>query len=944
MQENRAFDHYFGTMAGVRGFNDANLQTNNGVPVWKQLSPSKEAQYISPWYINYLGGTWPEATQCMLSGSNSWYNNHAAWNHGTNDHWAVNNTPYSIGFYKRQDLPTQWSLAENWVIGDMYQEAVVASTSPNRVVWQSGSINVPGGPQAPDQGGNPYIDNNETPGCEKGGINCYPLKWKTAAEHYEDAGVDWQVFQDADNFDDNPLAWFKQFQDAKKDSSLYNRGIKGQSLNTFYARAANGTLPEVSYINKIAEAIVKSPKYSKTALIVSYDETGGWFDHVDPFRSPDGTAGEWLDDPYDQVGRTFAGPGFRVPFYIISPWTRKGGVYTEHADHNSQLLFIEKWQAAKGRNVTTKEMVAWRRENMGDLVGAFDFENPDTSVPNLPNAPEPHKDSKGNYDGSSHCKDQYPKQQPPVPYKGEGVITDMPALVEKGFKPIRGKLTEGRFLVLEMNGFALTAGSRCGSKDGVCLTKATDKHETAAQRWVAHVSKLGGTEFTFSSSVDGQYICESEKLCGQKEKAMKFNVGFTPSKGYCFKMTKGGQYMVASSSGVLSQSGSQGDWKGAADGAHDIGRVAGQADGLLPQTSRAHFRGKCPAELPGGELEDEGPEHGEAGLRHGDGVAGRPHVEDTDEDEDEAHARHAPDVDGAAAEPGHEDEPVHQTPDERQAGAAEGERVRGARAETHLREEVGAVVREADAAEDLAGEDDAGNLGAAQLGALEAVPVARADAQLLLEVVGVDDHGEGLARVHVGRLLGLEAPQRCLGLVEPAHAHEVPGGLGREVDEGHEEDGPHPLDGKGDLVPPLVGARGEALEDAGGDELADDEAHVGVRGHVGAQRHGEHLGGVGGRRGGEDAPGEAAEDLADDQRGEVGREEDDEDEGRQREERAELHAPRAVLGDEVAADEAADDGADVGALRQAGLPRWRELVAGRGLGRDADKVAVSDEE
>ncbi|GJN81972.1 hypothetical protein PLIIFM63780_005508 [Purpureocillium lilacinum] len=579
MQENRAFDHYFGTMAGVRGFNDANLQTNNGVPVWKQKSPSRDADYVTPWYINYLGGDWNGATQCMLAGSNGWYNNHAAWNHGTNDCWATDNTPYSIGFYKRQDIPTQWALAEGWVIGDMYQESVIASTSPNRVVWSSGSINVPGSPQRPDQGGNPYIDNNETPGCENG-INCYPLKWKTAAEYYEDAGVSWQVYQDADNFDDNPLAWFEQFQQAKKGSSLYEKGMKGRSLSTFYAQAANGTLPEISYIigpaelaehppysphdgawlqNKIVEAVTKSPKYSKTALIISYDETGGWFDHVDPYRSPEGTIGEWLNDPYGQVGHTFAGPGFRVPFYIISPWTRKGGVYTEHSDHNSQLLFIEQWQAAKGRNVTTREMVEWRRDHMGDLVAAFDFDHPDTSLPSLPNAPEPHKDGNGNYDGSSHCKSQYPNQQPPVPYKGNGVISDIPGLVEKGFKPVRGKLTEGRFLVPEINGQALTSGSACGSQDGICATKATDKHDSAGQRWVAHVLELGGTEFILSNAADGRYICNSEKLCNDKGDAMKFEVGFTPSKGYSFRMGSG-HYLLASVDGDLQESDNQHFW------------------------------------------------------------------------------------------------------------------------------------------------------------------------------------------------------------------------------------------------------------------------------------------------------------------------------------------------------------------------------------------------
>jgi phospholipase C len=374
-------------MAGVRGFADPNVHYNGKHPVWDQVTNptlTKDSDFFHPWYLNYLGGNWTEATQCMNAGSNGWTENQLAFNGGANDHWAVNNTPWSIGFYKREDLPVHFALAEEWIVGDMYQEGVIASTNPNRVTWVSGSINVPGGPQKPDEGGNPYIDNNETPGCESGGINCYPLKWKTTAEMYEQAGVSWQVYQDADNFDDNPLAWFEQFQNAPVGSPLHSKGMQGLSLDTFYAQAANGTLPEISIIvgpaelsehpphspndgawlqRKVAEAVITSPKYSKTALFISYDETGGWADHVIPFHSPVDTPGEWLTDPTTGIGHTFQGPGFRLPFWIISPFTRHGGVYTEHCDHNSQIMFIEQWQAAKGRNVTTDEMVPWRRQN-----------------------------------------------------------------------------------------------------------------------------------------------------------------------------------------------------------------------------------------------------------------------------------------------------------------------------------------------------------------------------------------------------------------------------------------------------------------------------------------------------------------------------------------------------------------------------------------------------
>ena len=68
--------------------------------------------------------------------------------------------------------------------------------------------------------------------------------------------------------------------------------------------------------------------------------------------------------------------GFRVPFYMISPWTRGNRVFTERADHNSQILFVEQWLTARGyKNIQTDQMVPWRREHMSNLVNALDLDN-----------------------------------------------------------------------------------------------------------------------------------------------------------------------------------------------------------------------------------------------------------------------------------------------------------------------------------------------------------------------------------------------------------------------------------------------------------------------------------------------------------------------------------------------------------------------------------------
>ncbi len=115
--------------------------------------------------------------------------------------------------------------------------------------------------------------------------------------------------------------------------------------------------------------------WKDTVLLISYDEEGGWYDHVSPFHAPEGTAGEWMEDPYGNFGNVFAGPGTRVPFTIISPWTRGGKVLTEHADHSSQILFLEQFLQANGYDFKTEQINGWRRDHMSNLVNAFDFDN-----------------------------------------------------------------------------------------------------------------------------------------------------------------------------------------------------------------------------------------------------------------------------------------------------------------------------------------------------------------------------------------------------------------------------------------------------------------------------------------------------------------------------------------------------------------------------------------
>jgi len=125
--------------------------------------------------------------------------------------------------------------------------------------------------------------------------------------------------------------------------------------------------------------------WEKTALIVMYDENGGFFDHVPPPVPRKGTHGEFLTmDKLPAAAKGIHGPvglGFRVPCLVISPYSRGGFVCSDVLDHTSQLKFLE-----KRFGVDVPNLSHWRRKTVGDMTGAFSFGRaPHDGVPTLPN-------------------------------------------------------------------------------------------------------------------------------------------------------------------------------------------------------------------------------------------------------------------------------------------------------------------------------------------------------------------------------------------------------------------------------------------------------------------------------------------------------------------------------------------------------------------------------
>jgi phospholipase C len=404
MQENRSFDHYFGTLQGVRGFGDkAGITLSGGYSVFDQPNGSAR-QY--PWAFNTTspasGQTSEVLTQCDGNLDHSWATQHAAWNGGKMDSWvAAKASVRTLGYLTRQDIPFHYALADAYTICDHYFSSILSSTGPNRTYLWGGMIDPSG-----DYGGPAYDGGDES-----------GLTWETYAEELQAAGVTWKVYQNAaDNFSDNGLAYFSQFENASTSSPLYINGMDSvpnvdNATPNDIALAIqndviNGTLPQVSwvvasqgysehpdappddgayFINLVLQALAANTEtFNSTVLLLNYDENDGFFDHVPPPSPPSGTTGEFIT--VDGVTQAI-GMGFRVPMIVCSPWTRGGNVASQVYDHTSVIQFLETWTTALGTPAVCSYISAWRRQVSGNLTGAFDFANPIYGLPtNLPAA------------------------------------------------------------------------------------------------------------------------------------------------------------------------------------------------------------------------------------------------------------------------------------------------------------------------------------------------------------------------------------------------------------------------------------------------------------------------------------------------------------------------------------------------------------------------------
>lgn len=356
MQENRPFDQYFGRMGQYRrdrGFTDA----FDELPLTKAL-PDTVGHMITPYHLR---------TACHENLSPGWNESHYSWRGGLNDFFmkASGSVPSTIdphgtramGYYDWNDLPYYYELAFQFATSDRWFSSVMAPTIPNRMYLFAGTSFGHIRPDPPPAGG-----------------------WTPATffDKLTDAGVSWKYYyHDSSVFLADWANWTRL------------QG-KVENIANYYTDLQNGTLPSVVFLErasrlaldehpganpqsgaantkKLIDALMQSTAWESSVFILTFDEGGGFYDHVPPPNAPKPDTIAPMLRTGDQPG-DFDRLGFRVPFIVISPWAKPHYVSHVVRDNSSMLKLIE---TRFGLPPMTQRD-AWA----DDMTEFFDFSNP----------------------------------------------------------------------------------------------------------------------------------------------------------------------------------------------------------------------------------------------------------------------------------------------------------------------------------------------------------------------------------------------------------------------------------------------------------------------------------------------------------------------------------------------------------------------------------------
>jgi phospholipase C len=351
MMENHSFDNVLGMLPhrvrSRRGV-DGLPTTRSG----RQLAVNRDAMG-NPVRASH------DATVCPPGGiSQNWKASHVSWNNGRNDGFVRGSSAEAMSFFDQPDIPFTYALASQFPIGERYFGSTLCQTYPNRRFLFTGTAS---------------------------GLT------RTDGTTFSVPATNGTIF---DRLDRLGISWKTYYTGAPSMAIIPNvitppRQRRVVKIDRYYADAASGRLPAVSFVepdfnvesqenpqdiqfgerflSRVVRALLRSPAWEHSALFVTYDEHGGFYDHVPPPRAikPDSTPPRLRpDDPPGSYDRY----GFRVPLIAVSPFARANYVSRVVQDHTSILRFIERtWNIGA---------ITFRDANAADMTDYFDFRRP----------------------------------------------------------------------------------------------------------------------------------------------------------------------------------------------------------------------------------------------------------------------------------------------------------------------------------------------------------------------------------------------------------------------------------------------------------------------------------------------------------------------------------------------------------------------------------------
>lgn len=343
MMENRSFDHMFGALKLEEGREVEGLDAD-------MSNPDADGNTVTVFHSE---------VECVPDPGHSWDNSHDQWNSGANDHFVTNYGDDEVmGYLNREDLPVYYALADRYALCDHWFCSVMGPTWPNRLYGHAGTSD--------------GQDNNDLPADV---FFTFPTVWTKLDE----IGVGWRYYY-------TDLPFIALFEGHSREETVGD-------LDDFFWDLENGELPPVVWVDPgfswcddhpphfvgfgqewiaaVYSALAASPYWSKSLLVILYDEHGGFFDHVPPPTTDDDFAAEG----FDQLG-------FRTPALVVGPYV-KSGVSSIVFDHTSWIRFvcdlygIEPWTRRIAAATSIGELIDWDKLAAGTPDDPIDIPLPE---------------------------------------------------------------------------------------------------------------------------------------------------------------------------------------------------------------------------------------------------------------------------------------------------------------------------------------------------------------------------------------------------------------------------------------------------------------------------------------------------------------------------------------------------------------------------------------